>query len=109
MEYVLNAMQMKQIDDYSINNVGIPSVVLMERAALAVVDAFLDMKKGNVLVVCGSGNNGADGLAAARILYQRGFDVDILLVSDKEGTKEYAIQKSITEHMGMYFVTEITG
>lgn len=108
MEYVFDAMQMKQIDDYSINVIGIPSMVLMERAALAVADAFVDMKKGKVLVVSGSGNNGADGLATARILYQRGFDVDILLVSDKEGTEEYATQKTITEHMGMSFVTKVT-
>lgn len=107
MEYVLNSEQMKKVDDYSIHHIGIPSVVLMERAALAVADVFLDMKKGSVLVVSGSGNNGADGLAVARILYQRGFDVKILLVSDKEGTKEYAVQKSIVENMGMSLVNKV--
>lgn len=108
MEYVLSSEQMKQVDEYSIHHIGIPSVVLMERAALAVADVFLDMKKGSVLVVSGSGNNGADGLAVARILYQRGFDVKILLVSDKEGTKEYAVQKSIVENMGMSLVNKVT-
>lgn len=108
MEYVLSAEQMKQVDEYSIHHIGIPSVVLMERAALAVADVFMDMKKGNVLVVSGSGNNGADGLAVARILYQRGFDVKILLVSDKEGTKEYAVQKSIVKNMGMSLVNKVT-
>lgn len=107
MKYVLNSEQMKKVDDYSIHHIGIPSMVLMERAALAVADVFLDMKKGSVLVVSGCGNNGADGLAVARILYQRGFNVDILLVSDKEGTKEYAIQKSIIENMGMSFVNKV--
>lgn len=107
MEYVLSAEQMKQVDEYSIHHIGIPSVVLMERAALAVADVFMDMKKGSVLIVSGSGNNGADGLAVARILYQRGFDVKILLVSDKEGTKEYAIQKSIVENMGMSLVNKV--
>ena len=107
MKYVLSSKQMKQVDDHSIHYIGIPSVVLMERAALAVADEFLNMKKGSVLVVSGSGNNGADGLAVARILYQRGFDVDILLVSDKEGTKEYAIQKSIIENMGMSLVNKV--
>lgn len=107
MEYVLSSEQMKQVDEHSIHHIGIPSMVLMERAALAVADVFLDIKKGSVLVVSGSGNNGADGLAVARILYQRGFDVKILLVSDKEGTKEYAIQKSIIENMGMSLVNKV--
>lgn len=108
MEYILNSEQMKQVDEYSIYHIGIPSVVLMERAALAVADVFLNMKKGSVLVVSGCGNNGADGLAVARILFQRGFDVTILLVSDKEGTKEYALQKSIIKNMGMSLVNKVT-
>jgi len=106
MEYVLNSIQMKAIDDYSIKKTGIPSVVLMERAALAVSDELFKMEKGSVLVVCGRGNNGADGLAVARILSQRGFEVDILLVSDNEGTEEYNIQKSIIINMGLHCVNK---
>jgi len=70
MELLLNAKQMKACDEQTIG-LGIPSMVLMERAALAVVDemgkAQLDLSK--VLVVCGSGNNGGDGFAVARILF----------------------------------------
>ncbi len=44
MKYVLSSKQMKQVDDHSIHYIGIPSVVLMERAALAVADEFLNMK-----------------------------------------------------------------
>ncbi|MCC8047225.1 MAG: NAD(P)H-hydrate dehydratase [Clostridiales bacterium] len=70
MERLLNAAQMKACDTYTIRQIGIPSAVLMERAALAVVEemkkACLDLSR--VLVVCGSGNNGGDGFAIARIL-----------------------------------------
>ncbi|MCD8338326.1 MAG: NAD(P)H-hydrate dehydratase [Lachnospiraceae bacterium] len=69
MELLLNAKQMKACDERTIG-LGIPSVVLMERAALAVVEemeqASLDLSR--VLVICGSGNNGGDGFAVARML-----------------------------------------
>ncbi|MCD7882597.1 MAG: NAD(P)H-hydrate dehydratase [Lachnospiraceae bacterium] len=72
MERLLNAGQMKACDEYTIRQIGIPSAVLMERAALAVVEemhkARLDLSR--VLVVCGSGNNGGDGFAVARLLSQ---------------------------------------
>ena len=61
---------MKQADEYTIRNIGIPSVVLMERAALQTV-AVMRRRKVDVsraLVVCGSGNNGGDGFAVARLL-----------------------------------------
>ena len=66
MEYVLNSAQMKQVDEHSIHHIGIPSMVLMERAALAVADVFFGLKKGSVLVVSGSGNNGADGFGCCK-------------------------------------------
>ena len=75
MDYAVTAQQMKEIDQNTINGVGIPSMVLMERAALAVAEAAERMaaerklgKKARILAVCGTGNNGADGVAAGRIL-----------------------------------------
>ena len=75
MRYLTDSHTMKAVDNCSIHEFGIPSVVLMERAALG-VSAFLrkhaehnNKKTGiKVVCVCGSGNNGADGLAAARQL-----------------------------------------
>ena len=72
MRYLTDSHTMKAVDNCSIHEFGIPSVVLMERAALG-VSAFLrkhaehnNKKTGiKVVCVCGSGNNGADGLAAA--------------------------------------------
>ena len=62
MKKLMNGAQMKMIDTYSIQEVGIPSLVLMERAALCVTEAVLEKikKTDKVLCVCGSGNNGAD-------------------------------------------------
>ena len=95
MKYILDAAQMKEVDNYSISTVGIPSVVLMERAALSVTsyiaeEAHISTDK-MVLCVCGSGNNGADGLAVARQLYLKGYKVDVFLCEGKHSTEEYRI------------------
>ena len=73
MRYLPDGKQMKEADTHTIEELGVPSLVLMERAALEVVETM--EKKGidtsKALVVCGSGNNGGDGFAAARILTER--------------------------------------
>lgn len=108
MKYILNAAQSKKIDDMSINKTGIPSMVLMERAALAVADAAekhikklykskdRHAKRVRVLSVCGSGNNGADAAAAARILHERGYDAQIFILKTS-GTPEFNAQISIAK------------
>ena len=60
MEYLVDAKKMKQCDQAAIEELGIPSLVLMERAALAVTEEILKARPqpAPVLVVCGSGNNG---------------------------------------------------
>lgn len=81
MEYILTADEMKSCDEYTIRNFHVPSAVLMERAALKCVAAVMHDKFNlkRVLVVCGSGNNGGDGFAIARILHERKIKVDVLL------------------------------
>lgn len=77
--YALTAKGMQYIDTYSINS-GIPSAVLMENAARAVVDEAVKRfpdKKNSFLVVCGQGNNGGDGICVARWLLHLGYKVDI--------------------------------
>lgn len=90
MEYLVDSNQMKAIDDYTINQAGIPSMVLMERAALAVSNKMLEKisKTDSILVICGTGNNGADGVAVARILKSKGFLVDIQIVGDENRSSE---------------------
>ena len=66
MKVLLNSSEMKSCDVSTMMQYGIPSEVLMERAALAVRDAAVKhFHPENVLVLCGSGNNGGDGFAAA--------------------------------------------
>ena len=100
---------MKQADEYTIRNIGIPSVVLMERAALQTV-AVMRSRKVDVsraLVVCGSGNNGGDGFAVARLLAEAGEEPEILFAGREESlSEECRLQKEIAEKMGIKLYTE---
>ena len=91
---------MKQLDQATIQTMGIPSLVLMERAALAVFDCLrqhFSLKK--TLVVCGSGNNGADGMAVARLLHLAGYSVDLYLAGNPASfTEEMKIQWQAAEN-----------
>ncbi|MCI8512257.1 MAG: NAD(P)H-hydrate dehydratase [Lachnospiraceae bacterium] len=106
MRSLVGGREMKEIDRRSIEEYGIPSMVLMERAALAAADeaeALLRERGGRtVCAVCGFGNNGADGVAAARILRLRGFQAQILL-PDGGGkqTEEFAAQLAIAERLAI--------
>lgn len=105
MRYVLDAASMKNVDSYSINTLGIPSVVLMERAALSVTEVIESKVKGNIhtdiICVCGRGNNGADGLAVARQLYLKGYNVDVYIINSHASTKEFDIQLNIIKNLGI--------
>lgn len=107
MKYTVTGRQMKTIDRETIQAVGIPSMVLMERAALAVAEAieadFLPVRPDLPIVcVCGSGNNGADGVAVGRILHSRGWTVQVLLAGDAQDyTEELQQQIRIAENMSV--------
>lgn len=76
MRYVVTPEEMAALDQFTIRDIGVPGIVLMERAALAVAEHIAAEYPGKpVLVACGPGNNGGDGLAAARILHMRGIPV----------------------------------
>ena len=95
---------MNKADDYTIETIGIPSMVLMERAALAVVQVMKNeqVDLSQVLVLCGVGNNGGDGFAVARILHQSGHHVTIVFVGDSsKRSVECQQQMSICESLGL--------
>ena len=76
-----DAESMRATDAWAIETQGIPSLRLMEAAGNAVAAAVRDLApEGPVRVVCGKGNNGGDGLVAARALMATGFAVDVLLL-----------------------------
>lgn len=106
MEYLLNSAEMRQCDARTSTFFGIPSPVLMERAALACVQSLCDPQNAflltSVLVVCGSGNNGGDGFAVARLLHERGINAEILFAGREEKlTQDAALQKKICENYGI--------
>ncbi|MDE6586020.1 MAG: NAD(P)H-hydrate epimerase, partial [Clostridia bacterium] len=77
--------QMRDADSYTINVLGIPSVVLMQRAGVAIADVVQTVAKPNykILVVCGTGNNGGDGYVCAQELLNRGFNVCVYAFDGK--------------------------
>lgn len=105
MRQILSAAQMKKADASTINNHHIPSLVLMERAALAVVKYVPSYNCEDIVVVCGTGNNGADGVAIARILHLREYAVSVILVGSSEKyTAELIQQIEIAKSYGVDFV-----
>ena len=110
MEYLVSAEEMRRADHCVIEEYGVPSLVLMERAALASVELMeregFDLSR--VLVVSGSGNNGGDGFAMARILYLKGIEAELWFVGNPDHlSKEAALQKKICENYGMKFVRNL--
>lgn len=83
---VLDNSAMREADRYTIEDLGMPGLVLMENAATGVVDAIRETfpDATEMLVLCGPGNNGGDGLAMARHLYNGGIEVSTLLFADPE-------------------------
>jgi NAD(P)H-hydrate epimerase len=75
---------MREADRRTVDDIGIPSLVLMENAgrqAVAAMEAmYSDLTDRQVAVLCGHGNNGGDGFVIARTLAQRGIDVSVFLI-----------------------------
>jgi len=96
MEYLVNAKEMKYCDANTSDFFGINSIVLMERAALAVVNEVKKHERYSdteILIVCGVGNNGADGLAVSRMLFLNDYCVSVLILGDIEkATPEFKVQ-----------------
>jgi NAD(P)H-hydrate epimerase len=97
----LTREQVREIDRRAIEEFHIPGIVLMENAARAVADAAMEMIPGKaaVAVVCGGGNNGGDGLAAARHLHNAGWHIELVLATDKDYRGEAEINHRITRAM----------
>jgi NAD(P)H-hydrate epimerase len=104
---VVTAEEMQQIDRITIERYGIAGAILMERAGLAVVSKINEIyfqdtdnpvgaihelplqKRGNlkIIILCGGGNNGGDGLVAARILHNQGRNVEVYLAANPKDLK----------------------
>jgi ADP-dependent NAD(P)H-hydrate dehydratase / NAD(P)H-hydrate epimerase len=106
---LFDAKGMRAVDRWAIEEMGVPSLELMEAAGRAVAQAVGELHpEGPVRVVCGKGNNGGDGLVAARYLAEAGFEVEALLLwpreelsGDAAANAERAVASDVpTEHVG---------
>lgn len=98
MIYLPNAIQMQEADRHTIQDLGISSLILMERAARSCVKVMEEQRLdlSDVCIVCGSGNNGGDGFAIGRMLLEAGRKVTVCFIgSEEKCTSEtnYQIQR----------------
>ncbi len=107
MEYAATREEMQKIDQYTIEEIGIPGMVLMEKAAMAACEEIVTRftKDKTVLIVTERGNNGGDGIVVARILDSLGYDVDIYEIGGvRRASEQYAAQKEIAAHLALSFL-----
>ncbi|MEE9197414.1 MAG: NAD(P)H-hydrate epimerase, partial [bacterium] len=92
---VATAAQMQAIDREAIEGLGIPSLELMEQAGHQVVgviaERYVPLSTRRVVVVCGRGNNGGDGLVVARHLHHAGCPTEVILLSRAEDLSDDAL------------------
>lgn len=109
MKYIVTGDEMKEYDNNTITHQGITALELMENAAKALFEKVksrgtLDKK---VLIVCGIGNNGGDGLALTRLLLQDGFNVAVYIAGDvRKGTVSFSEQLMRLEALSPCFINK---
>ena len=92
MKTVLTSKQMKLLEKVTIEQIGIPSLVLIEKAAGAAYKLIECMKVKTVLVFAGNGNNGSDGYFLADMLNKSGYKVKLVFTGNEDKrTKENEI------------------
>ena len=96
MKYIVSSEEMKRYDKNTTKVYNVPEIVLVEQAAGAMVNELsnlfsktntklnIEINKKPILVVCGIGNNGADGVAVARLLNEKGYEAVVCIITDKQ-------------------------
>ena len=86
MKYLVTGKEMKLLDKNTSEHFHVPELVLMEQASIGFVQELFSIgnKFKRAYIVAGMGNNGGDGIAIARLLYQRGIDVSVFLIENLE-------------------------
>jgi ADP-dependent NAD(P)H-hydrate dehydratase / NAD(P)H-hydrate epimerase len=101
---ILTSDQMRNIDRRATERFGVPSIVLMENAAIAVVEAIFERypDSDRIAILCGTGANGGDGFAVARHLENRGVVPVLLVVGERASIKGDArVNLEICERLGI--------
>lgn len=102
MQYICTREEMQAVDHYSIHELGIPGIVLMEKAAMSMEEEIISRfpPSSSVLILTECGNNGGDGLALGRLLVARGYCVTLCEIGGvKSPTESYTIQKNILKSL----------
>lgn len=96
------AAQMREIDKSASELAGIPSIVLMENAAISCVKHLekIDLKNKRTAIFCGKGNNGGDGFAIARHLINKGIEASVFLVCGSDFSGDALTNYEILSKMG---------
>ncbi|MFN4013494.1 MAG: NAD(P)H-hydrate dehydratase [Aquificaceae bacterium] len=106
---ILKAKEMQLLDQKTIEGLGVPSLLLMEKAGLSVVEVirreFPYAKR--ILVVVGKGNNGGDGLVVARHLYLLGYQVGYVLALGEDLKGDAGLQLKILKNLGLEPLREV--
>lgn len=108
---VVTAAEMRNIDQNTIEDIGIPTIVLMETAGSQIVKRIEDCYPNThrIGIFVGKGNNGGDGLVIARQLAHSGRKVSIFLVSPQDSfTKEAQINLEISKNLGLHIQEILT-
>jgi NAD(P)H-hydrate epimerase len=93
LEPLPDAATQRAIDQWAIEEAGVPALELMERAGEGLARLVAErVPEGRIAVLCGRGNNGGDGLVVARLLREDGRDVDVLAVGDLDGLQGSALE-----------------
>lgn len=105
MKRIVTAAHMKYLDDRTIQHHGMNQLVLMERAAMAVIKHLNTFDLSSILVVCGSGNNGGDGIAIARLLHLAGTKVSVFFAGNPQKKSDGCkAQSEIADSYGVRWV-----
>ncbi len=88
---ILTAAQMQRIDRLTTERYGVPSLTLMENAGRSfvefLVERFSPLEEHRIVILCGRGNNGGDGMVVARLLREKGCRPRVLLLADPKGLR----------------------
>ncbi len=90
---LFSTKQVREVDSYAINKIGMPGIVLMENASLSIYNSVLRNYTGiniftKIGVICGKGNNGGDGFAVARHFANNGFEIIVIYLSSENDMSE---------------------
>ena len=85
---VMTREQVRQFDQYAVNKLSIPGIVLMENAGRSCAELIANrlnaIKKAKVCIFCGTGNNGGDGFVIARHLVNRNIEASVVICGNRE-------------------------